>query len=424
MIGASAVRRLIPAAAAGTLFLVAVTLWLVGARQAYTTLFWLMGFNAYRFPFLDTHAILSAVECYRRGIDVYVTNPCDVGGRLHVYAPAWLHLDLLPITTSWTGPVGLALDLTFIVSLTMLPPVRRSIDSVIMTFAAISPAVGYALERGNNDVLVFMFAILAGWLALRSSRLRRLGHAFAVLGAVLKFYPLTLLILAWRERWSRCVVIVVLSLTVAVVCFLPDRVNLIRGLRLVPMGTVDSFGAGNIPAIFALNMHWPLWSRVLIEAVLVGVMARWAFHWSHKLQPGLTRMCDAKQVFLTVGSILMVGCFLAGESNQYRAIHLLFVLPALLALAENANDRIPRVAVGLVLWAMWGSALRASQNRVDVYLWLTDQCVWWVLVSVLSAFLLAQFRESMALKTLLMAVGGRPAGPIDVEIADDRRRNR
>jgi hypothetical protein len=158
-------------------------------------------------------------------------------------------------------------------------------------------------------------------------------------------------------------------------------------------------------------MHWPVWSRVLIEAVLVGVMARWAFHWSYRLQPGLTRMCDAKQVFLTVGSVLMVGCFLAGASNQYRAIHLLFVLPALLVLADKTENRIARMSVGLVLWAMWGSALRTSQHRVDVYLWLTEQCVWWVLVSVLSALLLAQFRESVALKTLLIAVGRRPAGP-------------
>ncbi len=47
---------------------------------------------------------------------------------------------------------------------------------------------------------------------------------------------------------------------------------------------------------------------------------------------------EAERVFLTIGAALMVGCFLAGQSVSYRAIHLLFVLPALLTLSTQRGD--------------------------------------------------------------------------------------
>jgi hypothetical protein len=47
---------------------------------------------------------------------------------------------------------------------------------------------------------------------MRSAWFRLLGHAVVVLAAALKYYPVTLLILAWRERWPRCVMNIVLAL--------------------------------------------------------------------------------------------------------------------------------------------------------------------------------------------------------------------
>ena len=56
------------------------------------------GIAPFRFPFLDTDAITAAIECYRRGVDVYIANPCDALGRPHVYSPLWLAASVLPVT--------------------------------------------------------------------------------------------------------------------------------------------------------------------------------------------------------------------------------------------------------------------------------------------------------------------------------------
>jgi hypothetical protein len=120
----AAVRRMVPTLALLAGLLVVAALWVGGAHDAYFALFRPLGVPAFRFAFLDTDAILAVIECYRRGIDVYVVNPCDVLGRMHVYTPLWFRLEALPIDTSWTPVVGCALVLVFAMSLSLLPPAR------------------------------------------------------------------------------------------------------------------------------------------------------------------------------------------------------------------------------------------------------------------------------------------------------------
>jgi len=59
-------------------------LWHCGPRALYFGALGLFGFEPFRFPFLDIHAVLAAAQCQWAGIDVYLSNPCDALGRLHV----------------------------------------------------------------------------------------------------------------------------------------------------------------------------------------------------------------------------------------------------------------------------------------------------------------------------------------------------
>jgi hypothetical protein len=177
-------------------------------------------------------------------------------------------------------------------------------------------------------------------------------------------------------------------------------------LRLVPTGIGDTFGAMDVPVALATGLGWPrgsqmlLASRILIQATLTMWMAVRAVRLSQQLRPGLSRLPEMERVFLMVGATMIVGCFLAGPSAGYRSIHLLFTLPALLTLAAETSGRLPRAAVALVLWVMWGDALRTVPGKLDALWWLADQAAWWVLVTVLSALLPGLLRESLALQSL------------------------
>ena len=186
-------------------------LWTGGAHDAYFALFRWLGVPAFRFPFLDTHGELAIIDCHRRGVDVYLSNPCDVLRRVHVYTPLWFRFTVLPIDTSWTPRLGFALALVFAASLLLLPSGRDGRAVGLICAATPLPAVGFALERGNADLLMFVFAALAAALALRRLPTRLLAFPIVVLAAALKVYPATLLVLALRERPALC-------LTVSVIC--------------------------------------------------------------------------------------------------------------------------------------------------------------------------------------------------------------
>jgi hypothetical protein len=67
-------RRLLPAAVGTASFATLSVLWLEGMHPTYNAMLLALGVEPFRFPFVDAHAILSAIECHRAGIDVYQTR--------------------------------------------------------------------------------------------------------------------------------------------------------------------------------------------------------------------------------------------------------------------------------------------------------------------------------------------------------------
>ncbi|HEY3917075.1 MAG TPA: hypothetical protein VGL83_04750, partial [Stellaceae bacterium] len=80
-------RRYIPGAILVAVFLALSVLFVSGNTPAYRGILSQMGFHPFGFPFLDMHGVLATAECYRQGIDVIVSNPCDVLGRTLDYSP-------------------------------------------------------------------------------------------------------------------------------------------------------------------------------------------------------------------------------------------------------------------------------------------------------------------------------------------------
>jgi hypothetical protein len=178
-------RFWLPAALLGAFAIVALLY--VLAPAAYFFVLRHLGVPVWQFPFLDLHAILSALECKRQGVDVMLANPCDVLGRPHVYSPLWLApAAVLPVNASWLMPAGICLDLMFILSLCRLPAITDRADLMILGIAVLSPVTAYALERGNNDLVIFLLIVVAVPLVLAAWPRRAAGYAIFLLAALLK----------------------------------------------------------------------------------------------------------------------------------------------------------------------------------------------------------------------------------------------
>jgi hypothetical protein len=450
-------RAVLPAAAAGSVVLLAGILYCIGYRAQYYALAEVWGAAPFRTPFLDIRAVTAAVQCHRLGFDVYVQNPCDVFGRVHGYSPVWLWLAVLPITTAWDNGLGLGLVLLFLIALAFLPAGRDWRQTMLITLGAVSSATMFALERANVDLLMFVMAMLAvrsrtaagqsdeGGFAIiarseatpgpspgacaqspsqsvmgrllryarndrrirrdgissraHSIALRTTGYAVSLLAGILKFYPIVLLVLAVRERLVTCLVVWAVAVGVIALWFALDGTEILRGLANIPFTHPfddNVFGAHNLPFGLAELLGLPHAAAIALQVVLLVIVLGLAATLARRVQ--VHALTEAQSLYLLAGSALLVSCFVMAQNVSYRGIYFLFVLPALAVCRRGT--------AWLILLLMWNSALRPVVDAITEWsslagilrpgIWLVRELAWWGVITILMALLLRQVWESRA----------------------------
>jgi len=415
----------IPAALLAIGVVLAGSLYVLGYHDQYHALLQAWGALPFRTPFLDMHAVTSAIECHRLGFNVYADNPCDVFRRVHGYSPVWLSLSVFPITTAWDAALGSAAVLLFLCALPFLPPGRGLWQIVVITLGTISSVVAYALERANADLLMFMLAMVAVALNRRGRDARAVGYAIVLLAGMLKFYPAVLLVLAVRERLSIAVAVVLVACGVISVWFFLDSDAIMRGIGNIPTTNPfddNVFAASDLP--FGLAQILGLSPRagmvMLITLILgmligAGVLARW-----DHARAGLQSLTEVEAMFLLAGCVMLVGCFLAAQNSAYRAIYFLFVLPGLTRFAATRRPAgIYPVTLGLVLVIMWNSAIlpmvyavldwfgvsTLSNGAAHTVIWLLRELAWWCVATSLSALMIRLIRQSRTVRDAGRMIG-------------------
>lgn len=171
-----------------------------GAKDLYENILTSFGVLPFRFPFVDASGALAAWECARQGVDVIVSDPCDVLQRGYNYSPLWMAVAGIPLSVRDTMAVGWSLDLVFLLSLSLLPPPRRTLELVLTLAATLSTMVAFALERANPDILLFLLTLATGLLTQYPLLMRVLGYFLGLAAALVKYYPIMVLVITFRER--------------------------------------------------------------------------------------------------------------------------------------------------------------------------------------------------------------------------------
>jgi hypothetical protein len=389
-------------------------LWHWGPRSLYFDILGFIGLEPFRFPFLDIHAVLAAAECQRQGMDVYMSNPCDAIGRPHVYSPLWLAVipALLGVkATRWVGPV---LDLVFILSLVTVLRPRTSREIWIYALAVLSPTTVYAVERANNDLVVFLLILSGGMLLTVRQPYRLCSYALFLISGLLKYYPLVLLVLLIRER-RRVAVALLILLGIFLISFgMYFRLELVKALANIPAQSYfsDSFSAQNLP-FGTSEILGGGFSSTLIAISLLGTLFAMAGAKTLYIVRLLGRQkpdCDGTETrFLVIGSILLGACFFAGQNINYRGIYFLFVIPGLVVLRRSAGEtparRFHAQMIAAALFLMWEECFRRAihaivtlvPNRGLVYaeacFWIGREFTWWWLVAGLTAIVLTYLQQ-------------------------------
>ena len=406
---ASKLRRYIPGAILVGAFFGLSALFLSGNIAAYRAILSQMGFRPFDFPFLDMHGILATAECYRRGIDVIISNPCDVFGRTLDYSPFWLVTASLGIDTSMTMRLGLALDIIFLCSVFFLPAAKSWSTVAVMTAALCSSAAVMALERANLDLAVFVIAMIAAAWSLRGPAWRSLAYGLITLAALVKYYPGIMLLLALRERRRFLLPLAAALLAVGTLFVWRDGALLTRALENIDTRQFPTtFSAINLPQglarLVAPNTAFlariaELGFALLAAGYAVAIARR------GEIRNALQALPPRDRNLMLLACALILGCFFTAENAPYRNIYFLFILPALPELWRGASSGAARrrlkLLTGAILLLMWSPFFRLALEQSvaafglgtiysDAYLLLRETLWWWV-VSILLALLLDVF---------------------------------
>lgn len=389
-----------------------------------------------KYPFVDLQYVLAGIECWNKGSNVYLFNPCDPLGRLYAYSPLWLRMTFLP-SQRWAMPLGIIIDCIFLMSLALLPPPTNGKGRFIVLLATLSPPVVYALERANIDLLIFLAVFAAACLWHHRSPFRFLAYATFVFVGMLKFYPFVLLGLAVRERPRVFVTVAAASGALILLFIWGLHGELIEMLPNIPRGGYlsDTFGAINLPQVVALTLsNYPgfvsdklvptlssyglfVFLAALSVIQIVAIVKRAEF------RRDLLGLPSVELGLILSGSAILFGCFFAGESLAYRETFLLLVLPGFLSLGRADDERTRKLATQmccLIIFVLWEGEVTwnvpfqrvmqawlgpALSSLVKADVWIIRELVWWRVVSVFGAILLCFFIESPLRKCLAARIG-------------------
>lgn len=412
-------------------------LYLYGPPGAYLALLGGLGAPVWPYPFLDLESVLTAIDCARQGVDVTLPSAC-MGGGVFQYSPFVLKAAALPLNAGQRVPLGLGLDVLFLLSLFTLPHPRRWSEFWLLLLAALSSSTLYAIERANIDVAIYLLVLGAVHLLLRSPGARLVGYATLLGAAAIKFYPACLMVLATRERPARFLAIALVSLAAALVLVVSFSTGVGNVVVRLPQGNPFNgvFSASSLPLGIGLLANGGdaqqgigLAMRVGSTILLIGAGATLVWRLVPMILPELRALPLRELTFLVAGSVSITFCFFAAKNNFYREIFLILTLPGLWALERRAKDRtlgqrfrlVSWVVVG-VLWSnffwvaaeMFATTWLGGHGKFTILLsiWLLRELCWWWLASLLVSFTLCFLWDApvlAGLRRIMMVGANQPA---------------
>lgn len=323
--------------------------------------------------FADLHAVLSAIQCHGRGLNVFETNPCDVAGRVHVYGSLWLHLGAVGLSAAHLFSKGFLVDVAFMaISVLLIKPTSKA-EFAKCCLIVLSPAVTLGVERANNDLIIFSLIAISAILIMQKTRLAQVCGLFIIyVSALLKFYPSILfaaVLLTARRNTKELVLMTALSLSLAALWLATNFNELLLVKDLVPK-PVDYFATGlramwvyvgrPYPWVLTLSPTWLLVGFMALIAVgATGIASR-----LKTIQVQSNRSIFNYVIFIFGLAILFI-TYTINSNYDYRWVFFIFTVPLLFDIKKSHPDNkaLGRLVNGAIMCAaitMWTEALRAN----------------------------------------------------------------
>lgn len=327
--------RIVRTSALAILWLVPVTIFELAFFMGWVEVWGTLKLPSMVPPFFDLRGLTGGVLTMHRGLEPLFGNPYDPLHRPVNYPRIWLILfDKAGITNQNVEIVGVLFAALYLLCVSHLVlRSTRTLETVYLLIAGLSLAPLFALERGNNDLMVFSIIYL-GCLAANT----HLKSGTLSLAAALKIYPIAGLSAAalWRpakERMSAALWVVLM--TVILLCQWSDMMLIRRG---TPVSRLFSYGLPSLNAqLSAMSGHvaWTSWKAMAGELCVTGgiSLAVSLIRIRPEWRDSLTNFASA-EMFFVFGAIYLF-TFAMSSNWSYRLIFLVPTIPGALKIGRR-----------------------------------------------------------------------------------------
>jgi hypothetical protein len=369
----------------------------------------LMGVGLLGFWFIDTRAVLAVSDAHAMGVPPNAPNPFDLFGQPNPYPDAWFNLHYLHLTRADFTWVGAVLAAAFVAFALLRARPRSGGEAAWLCAILCSPAVVFAINRGNVDLLIFV-VLSAVVLCLQSptAAVRWLAVLGILLATAMKYYPaaaLLILLAPTRPRRERGLQLAATALLLAV--FIVTEWSSIVRYSAAPRP------AGFFTLGFGIAPHLLGWSRGTVF-LLLGLFAVGAIRIWRTAPPSMASQSPDEAGYLAfiLGAVVLVSCYFATINYGYRMLCVIWMAPYLWHTAtakdrEPRRRRLPQVIGGLTLLLLWCDAVcclvinvawKPTAHQVDSWtdrLTLWEQPLWAALIVLLLGFLVPFVRDGV-----------------------------
>ena len=341
-------------------------------------------------PFADLRVITSGAKCIRLGYDVLVVNPCDPWKRPMNYPRIWSVPASWGLDQSHTVILGILFGLLFFSLVFVIIKRLNYIEALFYALILCSPSVMLAIERGNNDLIIFILLSLSLLIMKNKTAIwRYFSYIIIMLAAILKVYPIFALITALKEK-KRNFTVIFLSIFIAFGIYVVTNFeSIILVSKATPRATRYSYGGRVIfDVIFEnldryyysfYNSHIPQYFNqiqlllfYLTIALFLLISYLLAKHTENLFQNNKLNINQIEA--FRIGSSIYIGSFLLGNNWDYRLIFLLFTIPQILAWLKTQVQF--ESLSGLALMAIILTTWLSSKSEIIYYL---DEVLNWLL---------------------------------------------
>ena len=276
---------------------------------------------------VDLRAISGATLSYIQGFNPHNFNPGDIKGRLFTHPNIWAEIGQFFNLTNLDNLYffGTLMILLFIFSNYFL---INKFPSIILFFVSVSFPVFFAIERGQNDLIIYFILLLGIVLNYKTA------FILFPIATLLKIYPIFSFSVFMKKRISSLLPIFIgLSILLSNL----QEINIIS--KISPKTYWYSFGTGSLNVLFKefTNTN-TIWFIYIFSGIIILFLIR-----SRTFSSIFSFDLDTKKLpdrLFLLGHSLYIGLFFFTSSYDYKLIFLIYCVPYLVLKKEKQSRNI------------------------------------------------------------------------------------